>query len=204
MGQDDMPDRLPGTGAQIGCGVFEPAVERQDPGTNDQCCDGDGEGGDAGHERRHTKPEARDRIKQQQRGADHRLGHDQQDVGETREQPPRQRIRMSYPLARRLLSGLTYILLIVPETVIGTSLLLFYSVTRFRLGMPTLVAGITPLAIAVTALIVRAGVLTLDRRLEDAAADLGAGPWQTIWHVVLPHLAPAVLAGALMSYVFSF
>ncbi|HWV00648.1 MAG TPA: ABC transporter permease [Devosia sp.] len=113
-------------------------------------------------------------------------------------------VRHPNPLARRLLSGLTYILLIVPETVIGTSLLLFYSVTRFRLGMPTLVAGITPLAIAVTALIVRAGVLTLDRRLEDAAADLGAGPWQTIWHVVLPHLAPAVLAGALMSYVFSF
>ena len=50
----------------------------------------------------------------------------------------------------------------------------------------------------------RAGVLTLDRRLEDAAADLGAGRWKAIWFVVLPHLAPAVLAGALMSYVFSF
>jgi ABC-type spermidine/putrescine transport system permease subunit II len=77
-------------------------------------------------------------------------------------------------------------------------------VTGFRLGLTTLVAGITPLAIAVTALIVRAGVLTLDRRLEDAAADLGAGRWKAIWFVILPHLAPAVLAGALMSYVFSF
>jgi ABC-type spermidine/putrescine transport system permease subunit II len=105
---------------------------------------------------------------------------------------------------RRLLSGLTYILLIVPETVIGVSLLLFYAVTRIRLGMPTLVAGITPLAIAVTALIVRAGALTLDRRLEDAAADLGANRWQTLRFVILPHLMPAVLAGALMSYVFSF
>jgi ABC-type spermidine/putrescine transport system permease subunit II len=107
-------------------------------------------------------------------------------------------------LVRRLLSGLTYILLIVPETVIGVSLLLFYAVTGFRLGMPTLVAGITPIAISVTALIVRAGVLTLDRRLEDAAADLGANRLKAIWYVVLPHLAPAVLAGALMSYVFSF
>ncbi|HZY51552.1 MAG TPA: ABC transporter permease [Devosia sp.] len=105
---------------------------------------------------------------------------------------------------RRLLSGLTYILLIVPETVIGVSLLLFYAVTHLRLGMPTLVAGITPLPIAVTALIVRAGVLTLDRRLEDAAADLGANGWQTLRYVILPHLMPAVLAGALMSYVFSF
>lgn len=113
-------------------------------------------------------------------------------------------VRHPRPLVRRLLSGLTYILLIVPETVIGVSLLLFYAVTRIRLGMPTLVAGITPLAIAVTALIVRAGVLTLDRRLEDAAADLGAVRWKALWFVVLPHLAPAVLAAALMSYVFSF
>jgi ABC-type spermidine/putrescine transport system permease subunit II len=113
-------------------------------------------------------------------------------------------VRHPNAAVRRMLSGLTYVLLIVPETVIGVSLLLFYSVTRLRLGMPTLVAGITPLAIAVTALIVRAGVLTLDRRLEDAAADLGANSWQTLRHVILPHLMPAVLAGALMSYVFSF
>jgi len=105
---------------------------------------------------------------------------------------------------RRFLVGLTYILLIVPETVMGVSLLLFYAVTGFRLGLPTLVAGITPLAIAVTALIVRAGVLTLDRQQEDAAADLGATRSKALWYVVLPHLAPAVLAGALMSYVFSF
>ena len=113
-------------------------------------------------------------------------------------------VRHPNPTARRALSGLTYILLIVPETVIGVSMLLFYAVTGFRLSLWTLVAGITPPAIAVTALIVRAAVLTLDRRLEDAAADLGAGRWKTIWFVVLPHLAPAVAAGALMSYVFSF
>ena len=113
-------------------------------------------------------------------------------------------VRHPDPTARRTLSGLTYVLLIVPETVIGVSMLLFYAVTGFRLSLWTLVAGITPPAIAVTALIVRAAVLTLDRRLEDAAADLGAGRWKTIWFVVLPHLAPAVAAGALMSYVFCF
>jgi len=105
---------------------------------------------------------------------------------------------------RQFLTGLTYILLIVPETVTGVSLLLFYAVTGFRLSMFTLVFGITPLAISVTALIVRAAVLTLDRRLDEAAADLGANRWQALWFVVLPHLAPAIMAGALMSYVFSF
>jgi ABC-type spermidine/putrescine transport system permease subunit II len=105
---------------------------------------------------------------------------------------------------RLFLTGLTYVLLIVPETVVGVSLLLFYAVTGLPLGMATLVAGITPLAISVTALIVRAGVVTLDRRIEEAAADLGANRRQTLWFVVLPHLLPAVLAGALMSYVFAF
>jgi len=113
-------------------------------------------------------------------------------------------VRHPSALTRRALTGLTYILLIVPETVTGVSLLLFYAVTRVPLSFWTLVAGITPLAISVVALIVRAGVLTLDRRLDEAAADLGANPWQTLWFVVLPHLAPAMLAGALMAYVFSF
>lgn len=110
---------------------------------------------------------------------------------------PRARVRAA-------LSGLTYFLLIVPETVTGVSLLLFYAVTGIRLGLWTLIAGISPLAIAVTALIVRAGMLTLDRRLEEASADLGGSRLQTLRFVVLPHLAPAVAAGALMAYVFCF
>ncbi len=113
-------------------------------------------------------------------------------------------VRHPSATVRRLLAAITYMLLIVPETVTGTSLLLFYAVTGVPLGLTTLVAGITPLAVSVTALIVRAGVLTLDRHLEEAAADLGSNRWQALWFVVLPHLAPAVAAAALMAYVFSF
>lgn len=105
---------------------------------------------------------------------------------------------------RSLLSALTYILLIVPETVIGVSLLLLYAQTGVRLGTGTLVAGQTPVVISVVALIVRSRVLTLDRGLEEASRDLGASRAQTLVHVVLPHLAPALAAGALMSYAFSF
>jgi len=105
---------------------------------------------------------------------------------------------------RRWLSGLTYILLIVPEVVIGVSLLLFYAVTGIPLGAATLIAGITPAAIAVTALIVRARALTLDPKLEEAAADLGSTRLKTLWFIVLPQLLPAILAGGLMSYAFCF
>ncbi|BCP54785.1 spermidine/putrescine ABC transporter permease [Kaistia sp. 32K] len=113
-------------------------------------------------------------------------------------------VRHPSPRVRRWLSGLTYILLIVPEVVIGVSLLLFYAVTGVPLGAATLIAGITPAAIAVTALIVRARALTLDPRLEEAAADLGSTRLKTLWFIVLPQLLPAILAGGLMSYAFCF
>ncbi len=105
---------------------------------------------------------------------------------------------------RRMLAGLTYVLLIVPESVIGVSLLLFYAVTRIPLSTATLVAGITPLTIAVVALIVRARVLMLDRRIEEAAADLGSSRLTTIRLIILPQLAPALLAAAVMAYTFAF
>jgi ABC-type spermidine/putrescine transport system permease subunit II len=113
-------------------------------------------------------------------------------------------VRHPSPTVRRGLSLLTYILLIVPEVVIGTSLLLFYAVTKIPLGATTLIAGITPAAIAVTALIVRARVLTLDPSLEEAAADLGSSRLKTLWFIILPQVLPAIAAGGLMSYAFSF
>jgi ABC-type spermidine/putrescine transport system permease subunit II len=105
---------------------------------------------------------------------------------------------------RRFLAMLVYSLLIVPESVTGVSLLLFYSVTRVPLGLGTLIVGITPVAIAVVALIVRARMLTLDRQLEEAAADLGSARAQTLWFIVLPQLVPSIAVGGVMAYTLCF
>lgn len=105
---------------------------------------------------------------------------------------------------RTVLAGLTYVLLIVPETVIGVSLLFFYTQTHIPLGLATLVAGHTPLSISVVAFVVRARLLTLDRGVEEAGADLGAGPLAVIRYVLVPQLVPALAASALLSYTFSF
>ncbi len=107
-------------------------------------------------------------------------------------------------ITRRLASLLVNTLLVIPETVIGVSLLLFYAESGFALGLTTLVLGISSLGIAVTALIVRAGLLTLDKSLEEAAMDLGANQWQVLKDIILPHLAPAIIVAALVSYVFAF
>jgi ABC-type spermidine/putrescine transport system permease subunit II len=113
-------------------------------------------------------------------------------------------VRHPDAVVRRLMTVLTYLLLIVPETVIGVSLLLFYAKTHIPLGLASLVAGLTPMAISITALLVRSRTLTLDRHLEEAAADLGSNQWQTLWFIVMPQLLPAIAAGALMAYAFSF
>jgi len=105
------------------------------------------------------------------------------------------------PLA---LEALVYLLLIVPEIVLGISLLLFYSKAGIGLGLWPLVAGHSPFTVAVVAIIVRSRVVALDRATEDAAADLGAGPWRTFWDVTFPQLRPAMLAGAILAFTFSF
>jgi ABC-type spermidine/putrescine transport system permease subunit II len=105
---------------------------------------------------------------------------------------------------RRLLGALTVILLIVPETVIGVSLLVFTTQLHVPLSLFSLIAGHTPLTISVVAFLVRARLLTLDPHLEEAAADLGAGRWRTLRFVVLPQLLPAIGGAALLAYTFSF
>ncbi len=105
---------------------------------------------------------------------------------------------------RLTLEGLVYLLLIVPEIVLAVSLLLFYTKAGVSLGMWPLIAGHSPFTIAVVAIIVRSRVVALDLATEDAAADLGAGGWRTFWDVIFPQLRPAMLAGAILAFTFSF
>jgi len=105
---------------------------------------------------------------------------------------------------RRALGALVVALLIVPETVLGVTLLLGYTVTHLPLGVASLIAAHTPPCISIVAFLVRVRLSTLDPLLEDAAADLGATGPAAFRLVVLPQLGPAVAASALLAYVFSF
>jgi ABC-type spermidine/putrescine transport system permease subunit II len=102
------------------------------------------------------------------------------------------------------LEVLIYLLLIVPEIVLGVGFLLFYSKLGVELGMWPLVAAHSPFTIAVVALVVRARALAIDRATEDAAADLGAGRWRIFWTITLPQLQTAILAAAVLAFTFSF
>lgn len=75
---------------------------------------------------------------------------------------------------------------------------------QLSLGLGSLVLAHGLFSMALVVIIVRARVAGMDRSLTEASADLGATPWGTFTQVTLPQIAPAVLAGFLLSFTFSF
>ena len=100
--------------------------------------------------------------------------------------------------------GLVYMTIITPEIVIAIASLLYFVNLNIDLGVQTMVATHAVYNTSIVALIVSARLAGMDRTLEEASADLGATPLGTLWRVTLPQLYPAVLAGALLAFTFSF
>jgi ABC-type spermidine/putrescine transport system permease subunit II len=94
--------------------------------------------------------------------------------------------------------------IMIPGVLIGIGLLIFFRrALDLQLSLATVVAGHLVFTIPFVVLIVAARLQGFDRRLEWAAADLGANGRQTIWHIVLPLISPAIIAGALLSVTLS-
>jgi spermidine/putrescine transport system permease protein len=99
---------------------------------------------------------------------------------------------------------MVYGTIVTPEIVIAIASLLFFVTINFDLGIPTIVITHVVYNTSIVALIVRARLVGMDRALDEAAADLGATPLQTLRRVTIPLLYPAILAGALLAFTFSF
>jgi ABC-type spermidine/putrescine transport system permease subunit II len=100
--------------------------------------------------------------------------------------------------------GLVYMTIITPEIVIAIASLLYFVNLNIDLGVQTMVVTHAVYNTSIVALIVSARLAGMDRTLEEASADLGATPLSTFWQVTLPQLYPAVLAGGLLAFTFSF
>jgi spermidine/putrescine transport system permease protein len=96
-----------------------------------------------------------------------------------------------------------YLPVIVPEVVLGAALVTFFGVARMRLSLSTVVIAHVAFCLSYVAIVVRARLAGFDRSLEEAAADLGAGPWDTFRRVTLPLILPGVVAGALLVFTVS-
>lgn len=104
---------------------------------------------------------------------------------------------------RAALEGLLTLPMVVPEIVMASSLLLLFASLGLRLGFATVILAHVAFSLSYAVIVVRARLEGFDRGLEEAAMDLGAGPWATFFKVTLPGIAPGVLAAALLVFALS-
>jgi spermidine/putrescine transport system permease protein len=96
-----------------------------------------------------------------------------------------------------------YIPIVIPEVVMGISLLVFFVMINFTLGLTTITLSHIAFSIPFVALVVRARLHGYDRAIDEAAMDLGANEMTTFWRVTLPTIMPGVLAGAMLALTLS-
>lgn len=109
---------------------------------------------------------------------------------------------------------LTYMSVIVPEIVIALSTLVLFATgfdaieswfgIKLQFGHATIIAAHVLFNTSLVLLLVRARLAGMDRTLTDASADLFATPWRTFRQITFPQLLPAIVAGFLLSFTFSF
>lgn len=104
---------------------------------------------------------------------------------------------------RTLYVGISYLPLIVPDIAIAVATLVFLAVIGLPLSLWTIIAAHVVFCLAYVAIVVSSRLASIDPNLEEAALDLGATPTQAFIKVLLPELAPAILAGCLLSFVLS-
>jgi putrescine transport system permease protein len=110
---------------------------------------------------------------------------------------------------RTLFSGMVNAPLVMPEVVIGLSLLLLMVGVQNAFGWPqrgmlTIVLGHTLLGMAYGMVVIQSRLLEMDRAIEEAAMDLGARPFQVFFLITMPNILQAIFAAYLLAFTLSF
>ena len=110
--------------------------------------------------------------------------------------------KFKYRFARSI-QTLICVPMIMPEIVMGISLLIFFTVMQMELGHLTVILAHITFCFPFVLVAVQARLQGLDPALEEAALDLGASPLTAFWLVIVPCLRPAIISGALMAFTLS-
>src|SRR5262245_22712506 len=92
----------------------------------------------------------------------------------------------------------------IPWLIIGTSMLVLFFWIGVGRGLHAMLLGHVALSLPYVIVVVGARLKSFGTSLEEAAATLGASPWQTFWRVSAPVMAPGVVAAALFAFAVSF
>ncbi len=104
---------------------------------------------------------------------------------------------------KRIVDSILYVPLVIPEIVMGISLLVFFSFVKIPLGKVSLIIAHVTFSIAYVVAVVKTRLDGFDKSVEEAAMDLGATPLQTFFYVTLPIIMPGVIAGGLLAFTLS-
>ncbi len=104
---------------------------------------------------------------------------------------------------KTLINSLLYIPIVIPEVVLGISLLSIYTLFKMELGMGSLILSHIAFSIPFVVINVRSALAQTNPHLEEAAHDLGAGRLTTFFQVLLPTIMPGVKSGALLAFTLS-
>jgi spermidine/putrescine transport system permease protein len=106
--------------------------------------------------------------------------------------------------AKRLLQLMLFPPITIPWLIIGTSMLIFFFWTGIGRGLHAILLGHVALSLPYVIVVVGARLANFGPQLEEAAASLGATPWQTFWRITVPVLVPGIVAAALFAFAVSF
>ena len=104
----------------------------------------------------------------------------------------------------RVLIGFALTPLMLPTLILGVALLTLFNAVAADLSLGTVILGHTLICLPYVVLVVDARLAGYDRKLDEAASDLGAGPLTLLWTITLPLLRPALIAAALLAFTLSF
>ncbi len=117
--------------------------------------------------------------------------------------------RFRFP-GKTVVEGSMALPIVVPEICMGVAMLVFFArVMPWPMGMPwplnlgAITIAHISFAFPFVATVVRARLTSFNRELEEAAKDLGASEWRTFWDVLVPHMQPGLIAGALLAFTLS-
>lgn len=110
--------------------------------------------------------------------------------------------KYEFPL-KKLVNKLLYIPVVIPEIVLGISLLAIYTVFKLELGMTTLILAHISFSIPFVIINVRNVLEQMDGNLILAANDLGASKLKTFLYITIPSLMPGILSGAELAFTLS-
>jgi spermidine/putrescine transport system permease protein len=117
--------------------------------------------------------------------------------------------RFRFPF-KPLVEGTLALPIVVPEICMGVAMLVFFTQVVpwptemiWPLNLGAIIISHISFSFSFVAIVIRARLASFNRELEEAARDLGAGEWRIFRDILVPHMLPGLIAGALLAFTLS-